>query len=137
MQFSLATLAVALASTASAIKLSVSDDGFFHLNGKQLIASSGTVDFKASGTDFTLGKDGTLSLPSGQQLNINSNGDVIYGSGAGAKDFGVKDGKLTWARGYFYACPTEENYQKIRLAADKARGTVIGDDCSQLTINVV
>ncbi|KAJ0131807.1 hypothetical protein HZ326_25096 [Fusarium oxysporum f. sp. albedinis] len=114
MKTSFATLVIPLVATVSAVKLSVSDDGFLHLNGKQLVASDGVIDFQASGSDFTVGKDGTLSLSNGQQVNINRNGDAIYGSGAGAKDFGIKDGKMTWARGDIYACLTEENYQKIR-----------------------
>ncbi|KAM0549552.1 hypothetical protein ACHAPJ_009368 [Fusarium lateritium] len=134
---SFTALALVLAASASATKFSVSGDGFFKLNGKQLITNDGTIDFQSKGTDFTVNKDGTISLPSGQKLSVTDIGDVVYGSGTAAKGFAVKDGKLTWAYGGFYACPTKEIYQDIRLGADRTDGIDIGDDCSALVLSVV
>lgn len=70
MKTSFAGFALALAANASAFKPTVSGDGFFYLNGKQLIPSDGLIDFQSNGAEFRVGNDGTLSLPNGQQRTL-------------------------------------------------------------------
>ncbi|KAK1144533.1 hypothetical protein N8T08_005406 [Aspergillus melleus] len=136
MKASFSAIALALAATSTATKFVVSGDGYMHLNGKQILASNGAVEFQSQGSDFTV-SNGFLSTSDGKKLYVGSRGDVLYGSQSGDKGFSIEDGKLTWSHGSFYACPLDELFQTIKLGAVRKDSQTPGDDCSPIVLTQV
>ncbi|GKZ79560.1 hypothetical protein AnigIFM56816_003760 [Aspergillus niger] len=134
--FSAIALALAAASTATATKFVVSGDGYMHENGKQIYAADGAVEFRSTGSDFTV-SNGYLINSDGQKLYVGSRGDVLYGSRSGDSGFSIEDGKLTWSHGSFYACPMDELFETIKLGAVRKDNQTPGDDCSPIVLTQV